>query len=555
MEQRALIAVAISLFILVIYQGLILPTLYPTPPPQLEEQVLPTNGAAPENPAPAAAPEHPEEAAAPVPPADLPPPKRITVETDNFIATINSRGARFESFALKKFHTTVDPKSAPQEIIVPGVNGDIPIALELRGESSSPGQEGRTAVLSDNDAPYAVAEGPAQIRLSGDQTATIQFDWVGPGGTIRKTFSFGGDRSDVSLAVHAEHVPAQFRELGLSYVTGEKAGTETLFDRISYLQGRKLIERRVGSSNLRDGEVVGSEPGWLWSGIAGRYFLAALVPIDAHSPRLWLKQRDTTLEQKVLFALSGTTFDQQVDLYIGSKRIQALEAVGHNLPLAVDMGWFSFIALPLLWLLRHSHRVTGNYGIDIILLTVTTKVLFLPLTRKSFQSMREMQKLQPQMNQIREQFKDNSEEMNKRVMELYRTHGVNPLGGCLPMIVQMPVFIGLYQALSNAVELRHAPFFLWINDLSAPDRLGSVQIPFIEPAGIPVLTLVMGASMFAQQRMSPATGDPTQRQMMMIMPLVFTFMFVSFPAGLVLYWTVNNVLTVAQQYYINRSSS
>jgi YidC/Oxa1 family membrane protein insertase len=141
------------------------------------------------------------------------------------------------------------------------------------------------------------------------------------------------------------------------------------------------------------------------------------------------------------------------------------------------------------------------------------------------------------------------------MMELYRRHKVNPFGGCVPMLLQFPVFIGLYQALMNAVELRHAPFFLWIDDLSAPDRLGSIQLPFVDQAGIPVLTVFMGASMLAQQWMTPAAGDPAQQRVMMLMPLIFTFVFVNFPSGLVLYWLVNNVLTIAQQYSINRPSA
>jgi len=210
--------------------------------------------------------------------------------------------------------------------------------------------------------------------------------------------------------------------------------------------------------------------------------------------------------------------------------------------------------LPLLKALEFSHRFTGNYGIDIILLTVVIKLLFTPLTNKSFKSMREMQKLQPQMAKLREKLKDKPEEMNREIMELYRRHKVNPLGGCLPMLLQIPVFIGLYTALQNAVELRHAPFMLWMNDLAAPDRLGSIQLPFVQHPGIPVLTLLMGVSMFVQQWMTPSTGDPAQQRVMMIMPVMFTVMFVNFPAGLVLYWLVNNVLTIAQQGYMTRTA-
>jgi YidC/Oxa1 family membrane protein insertase len=202
--------------------------------------------------------------------------------------------------------------------------------------------------------------------------------------------------------------------------------------------------------------------------------------------------------------------------------------------------------------------VTANYGLDIILLTVLIKVLFIPLTQKSFQSMHALQKLQPEMKRLQERFKDDREALNREMMELYRRHKVNPLGGCLPMLLQMPVFIGLYNALFYAVELRHAPFALWINDLSAPDRLPALPSPpiaelFGVEMRIPVLTLLMGASMLVQQKMTPPAGDPAQQRMMMFMPVIFTVMFVSFPAGLVLYWLVNNVLTIAQQAMMQRA--
>jgi YidC/Oxa1 family membrane protein insertase len=166
--------------------------------------------------------------------------------------------------------------------------------------------------------------------------------------------------------------------------------------------------------------------------------------------------------------------------------------------------------------------------------------------------MAQMRELQPQMERLREQYKDDREKLNKEMMELYRRYKINPLGGCLPMVVQMPVFVGLYQALSQAIELRQAPFFGWIQDLSQPDRLGTLDLWFIEPSGIPILTLLMGGTMLIQQAMTPMSGDPAQQKMMMFMPLIFTVMFVNFPAGLVLYWLVNNVLSIAQQYVYNK---
>lgn len=171
--------------------------------------------------------------------------------------------------------------------------------------------------------------------------------------------------------------------------------------------------------------------------------------------------------------------------------------------------------------------------------------------------MKEMRKLQPMMAKIREKYKGNKQEMNRQLMSLYKTYKINPMGGCLPIIIQIPVFFALFRVLPNSIELRHAPFLLWIKDLSSPDRLFSFpfQIPFMAPPyGIPVLTLIMGASMFIQQKMTPTTGDPAQAKMMMILPLVFTVLFINFPSGLVLYWLVNNILSIAQQYRINKQS-
>jgi YidC/Oxa1 family membrane protein insertase len=201
--------------------------------------------------------------------------------------------------------------------------------------------------------------------------------------------------------------------------------------------------------------------------------------------------------------------------------------------------------------LHFSHRFTGSYGLDIILLTVLIKILMAPLTHKSFVSMKQMQKLAPQMEKLKERYKDDKEKLNREIMELYRRNGVNPLGGCLPMALQFPVFIGLYNALSTPIELRHAPF-LWIQDLSQPDWKSLPIAVAGWEFGIPVLTILMGASMFVQQWMTPSAGDPNQRKLMLMMPLIFTFMFVTFPAGLTIYWLVNNILSIAQQYWINR---
>lgn len=545
MEKRALIAVAISIFILLFYQEVVLRRLYP-PSPEGQTAVREPSPTVPV--APRTAPDIPPEIAAPAQPRA--PARSVTVETDLYKAAFTTAGARLQSFQLKKYRTTVDPNSPLQQMILPGREGELPFGIELRGAQA----------LSDANAPYAVGEG--DLHLAAGQEGGLDFVWAGEGVTLRKRFSFRGDRYDFAVSVGAQGVSRHYNELALVWAKGvethAQAGSEIIFEHAIFLDGRKFTEDPF--DHLAAGKIVPEKDARAdiqWAGYAGKHFLAAMVPVDSQNPRLWLKLRDSTVEEKLLFPIpaDADTVRQRLEIFIGPKDFDALDRVGHSLSRGVNLGWFDFIAVPLLHVLQLSHAFTGNYGIDIILLTVVIKILFAPLTHRSFKSMREMQKLQPQMAKIREKFKDTPEQMNKEIMELYRRHKVNPLGGCLPMVLQIPVFIGLYQALLNTVELRHAPFFLWINDLSAPDRLGSVQLPFVQHPGVPVLTLLMGVSMFVQQWMTPSAGDPAQQRVMMIMPLMFTFMFVNFPSGLALYWLVNNLLTIAQQFYMNRTST
>lgn len=546
MERRALIAVVISLVILVVYQEVVLRYIYP--PPTRQEEASPplavpeAPAAAPRESAPAlTAPAAPIGAAVPAPEE-----RHVTVDTELYTAVFTSLGARLESFRLKKYRTTVDPDSPPQETIVAGEGGDYPFGVELRGHQNK----------SDSGVPYRVSGN--DLDLKGDTTGTLEFTWQSDAGTVVKRFTFRGNRYNFDAVVSTHDLSNEYVEIGVSWDKGiqmpPQPGSEIIFNRIDYLDGRKLIETTFDKVT---GNVVTPSPGNSigWVAYAGQHFLAAMIPVDDPNYRLWLKTRDHTAETRLLFPLAAAPAAHRLDIYVGPKDVDVLDGVGHSLARAVNLGWFDFIALPLLHLLTFLDRFAGNYGIAIILLTVGIKVLFIPLTQRSFRSMREMQKLQPQMAKIRERFKDDSEQMNKEIMELYRRHKVNPLGGCLPMVLQIPVFIGLYQALQNSVELRHAPFMLWINDLSAPDRLGSLQLPFVQHPGIPVLTLLMGASMFVQQWMTPSAGDPAQQRAMMIMPLMFTFMFVNFPSGLALYWLVNNLLTIAQQYYMNRTAT
>lgn len=277
-----------------------------------------------------------------------------------------------------------------------------------------------------------------------------------------------------------------------------------------------------------------------WTAFQNKYFGVALIPVSGAKSSLVKKEGDRLyvgLDFEAVQSAASTSYI----MYAGTKQLQVLEASGHKLFRLMDYGWFgnkfAFLVKPLLKTLEFFYGITGNYGWSIIFLTLIIKLIFFPLTHKSFKSMKGMQKVQPYIKLIQERNKGDRQKINEEMLELYKKHKVNPLGGCLPMLLQIPVFIALYHALFFSIELRGAPFMGWIQDLSVSD-------PYY------VTPVLMGVTMFLQQRLSPSVGDPVQQKIMMFLPLVFTFLFMSFPSGLVIYWTVNNILTISQQYYI-----
>jgi YidC/Oxa1 family membrane protein insertase len=451
-------------------------------------------------------------------------------------------GARLKSLQLKRYKSTVNPDSPPLQMVQYAVGSRLPLGVGLVGKPP----------LSDAAVAYRADQQHVEVTPGG--SASVTFTGELDGATIRKRIEMRGGLYQWGVDVDVSNPPAGYSEIALGWEEGmNPAGpkvAEVVFDSVVVLQSGKLHTNPF--LKLDAGELLQGDIGWL--AFVGRYFVAALVPQPdpPNAMRTWAKRTEQTVDGQLLYP--PNTLSTHADLYVGPKDIDLLEAAGHGLRRAVDLGWFTFVALPMLQALRFLDRFTGNFGVAIILLTVLIKVLFFPLTRKSFESMRAMQKLQPEMAKIRERMADKPDEMNREIMELYKRHKVNPLGGCLPMVLQLPVFIGLYSALQNAIELRHAPFIGWIADLSAPDRLGSIQLPFVDHPGVPVLTLLMGVSMFVQQWMTPSAADPSQQRVMMIMPVMFTFMFINFPAGLTLYWLVNNVLTIAQQYAMSRTT-
>jgi YidC/Oxa1 family membrane protein insertase len=545
MDKRALIGIALSVLVLVGYQEFITryygpPPTVPAPAAEKTDAAPPANTAAPSGVTPAV----PAALPAQVAPAIAPPnqaARNIQVETDNYIAVFTSHGARLKSFQFKNYRASADPNSPLQEMITTAK--DVPLPLGVRWQAPAP--------FDDAGLSYSVQG--ADLKLTGEARGTLVFQGqTADGVTITKSLTFTGNlypiQFDVAVQSAAGNAPVpEILLTDKSDHTVPNPGAP--FEGFIALVDNKIKrEAKVDASNGHEfsGDVA-------WAGFGYTYFFVALMPENSAGHKVSVRQNGAAL----IAALSGPAATDRYRLFIGPKELELLKSVGKDIDRAIDHGYFGFVSVPLLYVLHFFHRFTGSYGVDIIILTVLIKLIMWPLTHKSFSSMKSMQKLGPQMEKLKERYANDKEKLNKEIMDLYKRNGVNPLGGCLPMALQFPVFIGLYNALSTPIELRHAPF-LWVKDLSRPDW-EALQFavpawwPSFLPSGIPILTIVMGATMFIQQWMTPSAGDPNQRRMMMLMPLMFTFMFVSFPAGLTVYWLVNNVLSIAQQYWINRS--
>jgi YidC/Oxa1 family membrane protein insertase len=479
--------------------------------------------------------------------------KEIRVETPFYSAVFTNVGATIKSFWLKKYHLEPDPNSPLIELVNMGRSGENVLQIDFSRRSNPAIQkiiyhvEEDTLYLDDDSAPRDLV-----FR------ATID------GVSIDQIYRFYPDRYPIDLQVKLANKTETGIEGNLTaYLKGlppDKKKSYYSFMGISLLLDDEL--QQFEPKKLKEPKAFSGNIGWM--AYENGYFMSALVLEDQEKGRFY-GQRQPSGIVEATFMTPPISLTPQNDvsslftIYLGPRDLSFLKPIGKKLDKAINFGWFDVIAKPLLHVLRFFYRYVKNYGLAIILLTILIKILFWPLTHKSYKSMKEMQKLQPLMAKIREKYKNNKQQMNKELMGLYKTYKVNPMGGCLPMVIQIPVFFALFRILGNSIELRHAPFMLWINDLSAPDRLGDFNLPQLPlmspPYGIPVLTLLMGASMFIQQKMTPTPGDPAQAKIMMFLPIMFTFFFINFPSGLVLYWLINNVLSIGQQYRIKKSAA
>ena len=476
-------------------------------------------------------------------------PKMVTVDTPFFRTKVSEQGAGIASFILKNYREEVALDSPLQELL-PQKHSVKTILTGFAGKSLG-GLDNAVFSTNLNSDNVKVTDSARDVTFSWKSAQDI---------VVEKTYRFSPDSYLVELDITIKNqssraiqdklfislngpVPDDARAYGFE-------GPSAFIDgRLEEVKIKKIADRNTYEGNLK------------WIGLQDRYFIMSIIPdqVEQASMRLALKENNL-IEARYVNPNSdirpGTQHTYKYLLFFGPKSMKILGDVGHDLDKALNFGWFDFLAKPCVWIMNKLYAVIPNYGVAIIILTILIKIILWPLGSKSYKSMSEMKKIQPLMKEIREKYKNDKKKMNEEVMSLYRTYKINPLGGCLPMVVQLPVFFALYRMLYQAIELRHAPFFLWIDDLSAPDRLFRFpveSIPFMEPPyGIPVLTLIMGGTMLLQQKMSPPMGDPTQAKMMMFMPVIFTVIFINFSSGLVLYWLVNNILSISQQYYIQK---
>jgi len=434
--------------------------------------------------------------------------RTITVKTPLYTVRVDEAGAVFKSFKLENYMETADPESPKKELIDSEVAGQ-----NLKFSFAKQSVTGLDTAVFSTDEPGEVID-----VMTGERVLT--FSWQSESGVVvEKRFTFSPDSYLIGMTLILKNGSGSgFSDSAVieiqNYSASKKGGYA--FEGPSALIGDNLEQikiKKIKDKNRFDGEMQ-------WIAIEDRYFMKSLIPAEPLQATMKLSLVDESLIVSRLQSpeksiASGDQVSYEYQVFFGPKSMKLLNSLGYNLGEAIQFGMFGFIAKPLLWFMNFIFSIIPNYGVAIIILTIVTKIVLWPLGNKSYKSMNEMKKIQPLMAELREKHKNDKKQMNQELMALYKTYKINPMGGCLPMVLQIPVFFALYRMLYQAIELRHTPFLLWINDLSAPDRLFhfGFSIPFMQPPyGIPVLTLVMGATMFLQQKMSPPPGRPRPGQ-------------------------------------------
>jgi YidC/Oxa1 family membrane protein insertase len=552
MEKRAILAAVLMAGLLVLYQALFFPSVQETRPPgeKPAEQAPAPAPPPPQAPAPAAAPARPP---GPAPPRQGPRPEQRTavVESPLYRAVVSSEGGKLQEWTLKY--------RGDKPMVAVGEFG--PAGLII-GTEQRPGE-----VVPMVMSPDAVTLG--RNRPGGELVLRGENDGL----RVTETLGFSADGFTIDARVRVENATGAPRTATVALPWVVQLPVKNATEKFLGQQATEVVWSTGGHvERLENLAAVGNHiVDGAWMGIGSTWYLAALIPktggfklIASGEAKAEAKTgeavRVTVGVRATPTIAPGQTWEGRVVLYIGPKESDRLEA--HGLEGSLNFGGFpvprkwgglpmEWIGLPILKFMTWVYRYVRNYGVAIILITILSKVLFYPLTVKSMRSMKAMQTLQPQVNALRSKHKSDPQRLQRETLELYRKYKVNPMGGCLPMVAQVPVFYALYLALSVSVELQNAPFLcfgrffgvdLWVCDLAGHDPTY-------------ILPVLMGVSMFAQQKMTPTMGDPRQAKMMLIMPFIFTFMFLNLPAGLVLYWFVSNVLQIFQQKLMDRPPS
>lgn len=465
----------------------------------------------------------------------------ITVSTDFLRAEINTLGGDITHLELLK-HFDTDDKSKPFVIFQDDAEHKYIAQSGLLGGNLPT----HNTLFTTKSNSYRLEEGKDTLEVSlATKTAT--------GAAVNKVFVFHKDSYLIDVKYQIENTgktplepSAYFQLVRNDFVPGGPSHFVPTYTGPAFYTEKDKFKKVDFSSIAKHKAEIPEPSNNGWVGMLQHYFVSAWLPGSNLNREFYAKQLDEKLYSVGVILPVGTiepgkTGEISVPLYAGPAHSQ-LDHIAEGLGLTVDYGFLTIIAKPIFWLLSFIHGLVHNWGVAIILLTVLIKLAFFPLSAASYRSMAKMRVVAPKLNKIKEQYSNDRERLNRAMMDLYKTEKINPLGGCFPVLIQIPVFISLYWSILSSVEMRYAPFFGWITDLSKSD-------PYY------VLPIIMGLSMFIQTRLNPTPPDPLQAKMMQIMPLVFSVVFFFFPTGLVLYSIVNNVLSIAQQWYITRKIS
>ncbi|MGV8059571.1 MAG: membrane protein insertase YidC [Smithellaceae bacterium] len=556
MDKRTILAVVLSLAVLFGYQIFFAK---PLPPKQAVAPDKQTTQTAPQAAVPASSAQKASIAKVKSTKSVVAAPQDIKVETAQYTAIFSTRGGSLKSFQLKGYQKDCTECA---DDIYPRIKNFITGSKE----QLPPKSKGLIELIDVKDGmpyPLAITFPESSIDIAPDsiyEANAAKLDMINAKEKqllvfsqifdskikVEKIFTFNPDNYTISLDVKVTNLTDsplnQIPKLSWYQYADPKMEEDSYGHDGPVASVAKSIERQE-LKKLDKEKIYG--PNVLWGGYESKYFIASFIP---ENPSLTSVIMNLDANNMVSVGIKGQkelipsnqSGSFNYTLYLGPKENSLLKSHNVGLEDSIDFGsWLKWLALPLLWVLNFLHNYITNYGMAIIILTLLIKIIFWPLGNMSYKSMKEMQNLQPKIAELKVKYKNDQSKIGQETMALYKAHKVNPLGGCLPMLIQIPIFFGLYKALLYSIELRHSPFFWWIQDLSAKDPY------YITP-------IIMGATQFIQQKMTPTMGDPMQAKIMLFMPIVFTFFFLNFPSGLVIYWLFNNIFSIAQQFYINK---